>query len=133
MTGYVAMPGSMGAWTGGSYAGGRCVLAGNPGPMTLDGTNTWLLDIDEESVVLVDPGPDDLDHLSAVRVALGDRWVRDIVLTHKLYPDMGGKEFRGQFDKLLEEIQKQLNRPSTRGVDDLDAEAQAEQVQKPAA
>ncbi len=57
---------------------------------------------------------------------------RDIVLTHKLYPDMGGKEFRGQFDKLLEEIQKQLDRPSKRGVDDLDAELQAEQAQKPA-
>jgi len=56
---------------------------------------------------------------------------RDIVLMHKLYPDMGGKEFRGQFDKLLEEIQKQLDRPSKRGIDDLDAQLQAEQGQKP--
>lgn len=96
MTGYVAMPGSMGAWTGGSYSGGRCVLAGNPGPMTLDGTNTWLLDIDEESVVLVDPGPDDLDHLSAVRVALGDRWVRDIVLTHGHLDHSAGARLFGQ-------------------------------------
>jgi hypothetical protein len=57
---------------------------------------------------------------------------KDIMFTHKLYPDMGGKEFRGQFDKLLEDIQKQLDRPSKRGVDDLDQELQAEQVQKPA-
>lgn len=82
MTGYVAMPGAMGPWQGASFAGGVCVLAGNPGPMTLDGTNTWLLDVDEESVVLVDPGPDDPAHLAAVQEALGDRWVRDIVLTH---------------------------------------------------
>ena len=82
MTGFVAMPGAMGPWTGGAVEGGVCVLAGNPGPMTLDGTNTWLIDVDADSVVLIDPGPDDHAHLSAVRAALGDRWVRDIVLTH---------------------------------------------------
>ena len=82
MTGFVAMPGAMGAWTGGAFTGGECVLAGNPSPMTLDGTNTWLLEVDDESVVLVDPGPDDPAHLAAVRAAVGQRWVRDIVLTH---------------------------------------------------
>ncbi len=82
MTGFVAMPGAMGAWTGGEFDGGSCVLAGNPGPMTLDGTNTWLIEVDADSVVLVDPGPDDRAHLAAVRDALGQRWVRDILLTH---------------------------------------------------
>lgn len=82
MTGFVAMPGSTGPWSGGRFAGARCVLAGNPGPMTLDGTNTWILDADAESVVLVDPGPDDPVHLAAVRGVLGDRWVREILLTH---------------------------------------------------
>lgn len=82
MTGFVAMPGSMGPWQGGVYPGGHCVLAGNPGPMTLDGTNTWLLEVDEDSVVLVDPGPDALGHLRAVQEALAGRWVRQIVLTH---------------------------------------------------
>ncbi len=96
MTGYVAMPGAMGPWTGGAFAGAVCVLAGNPGPMTLDGTNTWLLEVDEESVVLVDPGPDDLDHLAAVRVALGDRWVRDIVLTHGHLDHSAGARLFGQ-------------------------------------
>ena len=86
MTGFVAMPGAMGPWHGGRFAGGQCVLAGNPGPMTLDGTNTWLVDVDPESVVLVDPGPDDPRHLAAVREALADRWVRDILLTHG-HPD----------------------------------------------
>ena len=66
----------------GAVEGGVCVLAGNPGPMTLDGTNTWLIEVDADSVVLIDPGPDDHAHLSAVQAALGDRWVRDIVLTH---------------------------------------------------
>jgi glyoxylase-like metal-dependent hydrolase (beta-lactamase superfamily II) len=82
MTGFVAMPGSMGPWHGGRYRGAECVLAGNPGPLTLDGTNTWLLAADADSVVIVDPGPDDPGHLVAVRRALAGRWVRDILLTH---------------------------------------------------
>ncbi len=65
MTGFVAMPGAMGPWTGGMVEGGVCVLAGNPGPMTLDGTNTWLIEVDADSVVLIDPGPDDHAHLIA--------------------------------------------------------------------
>lgn len=56
------------------------VLAPNPGPMTLDGTNTWVLrEPDGERCVVVDPGPLDEGHLSRVAehgpVAL-------IVLTH---------------------------------------------------
>jgi glyoxylase-like metal-dependent hydrolase (beta-lactamase superfamily II) len=82
VTGFVAMPGAMGPWSGGLFDGATCVLAGNPGPMTLDGTNTWLVEVDADSVVLIDPGPDDQAHLAAVLAALGDRWVRDIVLTH---------------------------------------------------
>ncbi len=82
MTGFVAMPGSTGPWRGGTFDGAQCVLAGNPGPMTLDGTNTWLLDADADSVVLVDPGPDDPAHLAAVQAALDGRRVRQIVLTH---------------------------------------------------
>ncbi len=82
MTGFVAMPGAMGPWSGGHFDGATCVLAGNPGPMTLDGTNTWLVEVDADSVVLIDPGPDDRGHLAAVQAALGARWVRDILLTH---------------------------------------------------
>lgn len=74
----------MSDWRGGSFGGslGRthtCVLAPNAGPMTLDGTNTWILRSGERSVV-VDPGPLDPGHLAAVADAAGD--VRAVLLTH---------------------------------------------------
>jgi glyoxylase-like metal-dependent hydrolase (beta-lactamase superfamily II) len=57
-----------------------CLLAPNPGPMTLDGTNTWVLqspDLDER--VVVDPGPIENGHVDAI-AALGP--IAAIVLTH---------------------------------------------------
>jgi glyoxylase-like metal-dependent hydrolase (beta-lactamase superfamily II) len=56
------------------------LLAPNPGPMTLEGTNTWVLrEPGDERCVVVDPGPLDATHLARVAehgpVAL-------IVLTH---------------------------------------------------
>jgi glyoxylase-like metal-dependent hydrolase (beta-lactamase superfamily II) len=41
------------------------VLAPNPGPMTLEGTNSYLLRGDRGAVV-IDPGPADADHLAAL-------------------------------------------------------------------
>ncbi len=67
----------------------RLVLAPNPGPMTLDGTNTWLLSEPGSSdAVVVDPGPDDPGHLASVlRVAVAAGvTVRQILLTHG-HPD----------------------------------------------
>jgi glyoxylase-like metal-dependent hydrolase (beta-lactamase superfamily II) len=60
------------------------VRAPNPGPMTLDGTNTWVLRApgSQESVV-VDPGPDDEGHLAAVAAHAP---VRAILITHG-HPD----------------------------------------------
>src|SRR3954470_7811517 len=55
------------------------VRAPNPGPMTLDGTNTWLLRAPGGGSVVVDPGPLDEGHLRAV-AAHGP--VAAIVLTH---------------------------------------------------
>jgi glyoxylase-like metal-dependent hydrolase (beta-lactamase superfamily II) len=43
------------------------LLENNPGPMTLEGTNTWILRApDEEACVVVDPGCQDVDHLTRV-------------------------------------------------------------------
>jgi len=56
------------------------VLAPNPGPMTLEGTNTWVLRAEgHESCVVVDPGPLIEDHLAAVAV---QGPVDEILLTH---------------------------------------------------
>jgi glyoxylase-like metal-dependent hydrolase (beta-lactamase superfamily II) len=60
----------------------RLVLAPNPGPMTLEGTNTWLLS--HGRTVVVDPGPDDEVHLRRVVDEAGD--VALILLTHG-HPD----------------------------------------------
>jgi len=54
------------------------VRAPNPGPMTLDGTNTWVLRVSGAAVV-VDPGPDDASHL---REVAGHAPVGLILLTH---------------------------------------------------
>lgn len=65
------------------------VLAANPGPMTLTGTNTWLLRAPGSTdAIVVDPGPDDITHLSAVATAAGR--VATILLTHGHSDHSGG-------------------------------------------
>jgi glyoxylase-like metal-dependent hydrolase (beta-lactamase superfamily II) len=61
------------------------VLAPNPSPMTLDGTNTYLVGgPGSGQAVLVDPGPDDPAHLAAVEAALAARDARcvAVLVTH---------------------------------------------------
>jgi glyoxylase-like metal-dependent hydrolase (beta-lactamase superfamily II) len=58
------------------------IVAPNPGPMTLEGTNTFLVERGGQAYV-VDPGPDDPGHVAAVRTAgeaLGG--IAGILLTH---------------------------------------------------
>ncbi|MBR7743404.1 MBL fold metallo-hydrolase [Phycicoccus sp. BSK3Z-2] len=73
-------------WSGGAVTTrAHCVLAPNPGPMTLDGTNTWvLLEPGATEAVVVDPGPDDASHLRAVLDHVASRGARVglTVLTH---------------------------------------------------
>src|SRR4051794_22098388 len=61
------------------------VLAPNPSGMTLDGTNTYLVGAPGSGQsVVVDPGPDDAAHLSAVEAALAARDARcvAVLVTH---------------------------------------------------
>lgn len=59
------------------------VLAPNPGPMTLSGTNTWVLgDPSVGPVVVVDPGPEDEGHLARVLETAGGG-VATVLLTHR--------------------------------------------------
>ena len=78
-------PGGPAPVDGSGTARARCVLAPNPGPMTLNGTNTWLIaEPGSALAVVVDPGPDDEAHLGRVRdqaAAAGQRISR-ILLTH---------------------------------------------------
>jgi glyoxylase-like metal-dependent hydrolase (beta-lactamase superfamily II) len=60
----------------------RLIRAPNPGPMTLDGTNTWVIGNQGEDALVVDPGPAIVDHIEAILAACGPRLVT-IVLTHR--------------------------------------------------
>lgn len=75
-----------GQWHGGQVSPhAHCLLQGNPGPMTLDGTNTWVVMAPgSSSALVIDPGEDDAAHQQRVVdhvAALGARVTR-IVLTH---------------------------------------------------
>ena len=61
------------------------VLAPNPSPMTLDGTNTYVVGAPGSGqAVVVDPGPDDAAHLTAVEHVLAARGARcvAVLVTH---------------------------------------------------
>ncbi|MDP9444561.1 MAG: MBL fold metallo-hydrolase [Actinomycetota bacterium] len=80
------MSGPTGRWRGGLFgARARCVLAANAGPMTLDGTNTWVLrEPGARRSVVVDPGPRHQGHQQAVAEVAGE--VAVVLLTHG-HPD----------------------------------------------
>jgi len=61
------------------------VVAPNPGPYTGPGTNTWILGAGPV-VVVIDPGPDDQRHLSAIDRKLAGATVGVVLVTHS-HPD----------------------------------------------
>ncbi|MFJ3667617.1 MBL fold metallo-hydrolase [Streptomyces sp. NPDC090106] len=91
MTDAAALPGRPrgGVLSGPATARAVNVLAPNASPMTLDGTNTWILaEPDSELAVVVDPGPLDEGHLRTVvdTVEKAGRRVALTLLTHG-HPD----------------------------------------------
>lgn len=65
------------------FASGRWVetlVAPNPGPLTLDGTRSYILG--RAPCVIVDPGPDRASHLDAIEGALGADDAAAVCVTH---------------------------------------------------
>ncbi len=58
----------------------RRIVAPNPGPMTYNGTNSWLIDW-EGGVAVIDPGTEDAAHLDAIVAEAGPR-LSHILITH---------------------------------------------------
>jgi glyoxylase-like metal-dependent hydrolase (beta-lactamase superfamily II) len=64
------------------------LLAPNPSPMTLEGTNTYLIDTGDGSAMVIDPGPANEQHLAAIAAEAGERGLKiaAILVTHG-HPD----------------------------------------------
>ena len=60
--------------------GVRRVVANNPGPFTFKGTNTYIVGFGE--VAVIDPGPNDKEHLKALSDALDGERITHILITH---------------------------------------------------
>lgn len=60
------------------------VVAHNPGPFTFTGTGTYIVGRSEAGagVAVIDPGPDDRDHLAALLAAVQGRRVTHVLVTH---------------------------------------------------
>lgn len=56
------------------------ITVNNPSPFTFHGTNSYI--IGNDTLAVVDPGPDDEAHLSALMAAIGGRPVSHIFVTH---------------------------------------------------
>lgn len=73
-----------------------CVLCPNPGPMTLEGTNTWILrEPGARGVVVVDPGPHDERHLERVARSVQEQGaqVQMALVTHHHFDHTEGSRY----------------------------------------
>ncbi len=64
------------------------IVARNPGIMTYHGTNTYLIE-GPDGISVIDPGPDDSQHVADILKAAGDRKITRLVLTHSHFDHMG--------------------------------------------
>jgi glyoxylase-like metal-dependent hydrolase (beta-lactamase superfamily II) len=70
------------------------ILAPNPGPMTLEGTNTYVYGADP--CVVIDPGVEEQTHLDAIRAVAAERGgIGLVLLTHTHADHVGGAEELG--------------------------------------
>ncbi len=70
------------------------IVAPNPGPMTLEGTNTYVVGSDPAWVI--DPGPAIAEHVEAVRAAGEERGgIEGVLLTHSHADHSAGVEMLG--------------------------------------
>jgi glyoxylase-like metal-dependent hydrolase (beta-lactamase superfamily II) len=70
------------------------LTAPNPSPMTLEGTNTYV--VGRDPAVVIDPGPDDPGHIEAVRQAADRRGgIGAVLLTHSHGDHSDGVEALG--------------------------------------
>ncbi len=59
------------------------VLAPNPSPYTYTGTQTYVVgQNDGPDCAVIDPGPNDADHIASIKEAVGDRTIVAIMCTH---------------------------------------------------
>jgi glyoxylase-like metal-dependent hydrolase (beta-lactamase superfamily II) len=72
----------------------QVIVAPNPGAMTLEGTNTYLVGRDPTTVI--DPGPEIPEHIEAVRAAGEARGgIGTVLATHSHQDHVGGAELLG--------------------------------------
>jgi glyoxylase-like metal-dependent hydrolase (beta-lactamase superfamily II) len=65
------------------------LVAPNPGPMTLEGTNTYV--VGRDPAVVIDPGPDDPGHIETIReFGEGRGGIGAVLLTHSHSDHSGG-------------------------------------------
>lgn len=70
------------------------ILAPNPGPMTLEGTNTYL--VGRDPAIVIDPGPKDAGHIEAVKAAGEARGgIGTVLVTHHHEDHIGGVPLLG--------------------------------------
>lgn len=93
--------------------------ANNPGPMTLGGTNTWILghpgSSSDRSIVVIDPGPLLDDHLAAIRAC--GRPVAIVLTHHHLDHSEAASTLAAEFGAPIYAADPQLARGSTPLVD----------------
>jgi glyoxylase-like metal-dependent hydrolase (beta-lactamase superfamily II) len=70
------------------------LTAPNPSPMTLEGTNTYV--VGRDPAVVIDPGPEDRGHIQAIReVADGRGGIGTVLLTHDDADHLAGVNLLG--------------------------------------